>query len=438
MTAVSNTNGGGEAGPVVANPQTQALAATLRKLASSVAERVGGGLSLIFAAAPGDEAPDNAARLRAAAGFPSPHAAREAAQMLLPQVRSAIGSGSQELVCALPSLGERAGGGIEIHPLVFEGRAHGALVIGSPGGISQAQQNAFSETIAYLSLLLDHADAVAQRDRARASAADPNVRHDEQNEEILKLSEALFAQDIELLRSNEKLGKIEKLKNDFIEKMSRELRTPLNSIIEGIISVLTGENDALSEGAKQTLRSALDEGSAFLRTLQNILDLWRIKQNELPVEIHDVNFREVVEEAIFSIQDAIGDKPIVVEQHIQEPFPKIRTDLAKVNQILFLLLDNSAKFTPEGSIEIRASVDDDELICEVRDTGIGICPDDQQFIFDDFFQVDVASSQVYSGAGLGLALVRDLIVLLNGEISVTSDVGRGTAVTFQVPVQVIS
>jgi len=155
------------------------------------------------------------------------------------------------------------------------------------------------------------------------------------------------------------------------------------------------------------------------------------------VEIHDVNFREVVEEAIFSIQDAIGDKPIAVEQHIQEPFPKIRTDLAKVNQILFLLLDNAAKFTPEGSIEIRASVENDELICEVRDTGVGICPDDQQFIFDDFFQVDVASSQVYSGAGLGLALVRDLIVLLNGEISVTSDVGRGTAVTFQIPVQVI-
>jgi len=436
VTAVSNSNGG-EASPVVANPQTQALAATLRKLASSVAERAGGGLSLIFAAAPGDDSPGNAAKLRAAAGFASPHAAREAAQMLLPQVRNAIGSGSQELLCALPSLGERASGGLEIHPLIFEGRAHGALVIGAPVAISAAQQGSLSETVAFLSLLLDHASVVAERDRARASAANPSSRHDEQNEEILKLSEALFAQDIELLRSNEKLGKIEKLKNDFIEKMSRELRTPLNSIIEGIISVLTGENDSLSEDAKKTLRLALDEGSAFLRTLQNILDLWRIKQNELPMEIHDMNFREMVEEAIFSIQDAIGEKPISVEQHIQEPFPKIRTDLTKVNQILFLLLDNAAKFTPEGRIEIRASVENDELICEVRDTGIGICPDDQQFIFDEFFQVDIASSQTYSGAGLGLALVKDLIILLNGEISVTSDVGRGTAVTFQIPVQVV-
>ena len=138
---------------------------------------------------------------------------------------------------------------------------------------------------------------------------------------MLRLSEALFAQDIELLRNTEKLGKIERLKNDFIEKMSRELRTPLNSIIEAIISVLTGENDALSEGAKTALRSALDEGSAFLRTLQNILDLWKIKQGELPVEIQDVNFRELVDEAIFSIQDSIGDKPLRIETELDRAVP---------------------------------------------------------------------------------------------------------------------
>ena len=164
---------------------------------------------------------------------------------------------------------------------------------------------------------------------------------------MLKLSEALFAQDIELLRNNEKLGKVEKLKNDFIEKMSRELRTPLNSIIEAIISVLAGENEHLSDTAKASLRAALDDGTAFLRTLQNILDLWRIKQGELPVESQEVNFREVVEEAIFSVQDTLGDKPVTIERRFHEPLPKMRTDLAKVNQILFLLLDNAVKFTRE-------------------------------------------------------------------------------------------
>ena len=77
------------------------------------------------------------------------------------------------------------------------------------------------------------------------------------------------------------------------------------------------------------------------------------------------------------------------------------------------------------------------LRCEVRDSGIGICPDDQQFVFDEFFQVDALSSTRYRGAGLGLALVRDLLVLLEGEMSVQSEPGHGTTVTFRIPVTLI-
>ncbi|MGI9591629.1 MAG: sensor histidine kinase, partial [Myxococcota bacterium] len=234
------------------------------------------------------------------------------------------------------------------------------------------------------------------------------------------------------------LGKVEKLKNDFIERMSRELRTPLNSIIETIISVMTNEHEALSDAGKQSLRSALDDGTGFLRTLQNILDLWRVKQSELPVEIQEVNLRETIDEAIFSVQDEIDSKPLTVETKIDDQFPKIRTDLTKINQILFLLLENAVKFTPGGKVVIAAHLDGDCLRCEIRDTGIGICPDDQHSIFDEFYQVDEPSSQKYAGAGLGLALVRDLIVLLEGEISVQSEIGQGSSFAFELPVQVVS
>jgi signal transduction histidine kinase len=336
-----------------------------------------------------------------------------------------------------PALGEQAAGGLVIHPLLWEERVHGALLVGCPGPLEAPRQQSLARIAEVLALRFDHAHvaeawALAQQPSEGSGEEDP-----EKNEEILKLSEALFAQDIELLRSNEKLGKIEKLKNDFIERMSRELRTPLNSIIEAIISVLTGENEALSEGAKESLRSALDDGTAFLRTLQNILDLWRIKQGELPVEIQDVNFRETVDEAIFSVQDAIDAKPISVEQQFDEHFPKIRTDLTKISQILFMLLDNAVKFTPSGKIVIAGRVSDDRLHCQIRDTGVGICADDQPCIFDEFFQVDEPASQRYTGSGLGLALVRDLIVLLDGEISVSSEVGSGTTLSFSLPVQVV-
>jgi signal transduction histidine kinase len=411
--------------------RTQRLAAALRAAASRAAEGVSGGVALVFATVSG-EASD--LRLRAASGFAVADDAREAAAALLPQVRETLAADGMQAVRNTGALGARGAGGVWILPLREDGHVHGALVVGSPVEAGARVRDAIEQIADQLTLRLDRERLQRECDGMRTQLATRGEPED-RSDEVLKLSEALFAQDIELLRSNEKLGKIERLKNDFIEKMSRELRTPLNSIIETIISVMTGENDRLSEASKSALRTALDEGTAFLRTLQNILDLWRIKQGELPVEIQDVNFRELVDEAIFSIQDSLGNKPLRIESKFDDPFPRIRTDLAKVSQVLFLLLDNAAKFTPAGSIDIEASVREGWLTCAIRDTGVGICPDDQQFVFDEFFQVDEPSSRKYRGAGLGLTLVRDLVVLLEGEVMIASDVGRGTTVTIRLPVQ---
>ena len=111
-------------------------------------------------------------------------------------------------------------------------------------------------------------------------------------------------------------------------------------------------------------------------------------------------------------------------------------DLGKANQILFLLLENAAKFSESGTITISARVEKEFLHCSIADVGIGICPDDQQLIFDEFFQVDELSSHRYRGAGLGLTLVRDLLVLLEGEVSLESQPGHGTTVSFSIPVQI--
>jgi two-component system sensor histidine kinase ChiS len=324
---------------------------------------------------------------------------------------------------------------VTLIPIAGEDRLYGAFALATATPLAGLAREAVEQAAAAIAARVEGAERAAEATSLRARLDEIDRFTEEKSDEVLKLSEALFAQDIEILRNNERLGQIEKLKNDFIEKMSRELRTPLNSIIESIIAVLAGENDVLSETAQQCLRRALDDGTAFLRTLQNILDLWRIKQGEMPLETQDVNFREVVEEAIFSVQDTIGNSPIVIEKHFEEPLPKIRADLAKVNQVLFLLLDNAAKFTREGRIDISARVAGGELVCEVKDTGIGICPDDQQFIFDEFYQVDELASTKYRGSGLGLALVRDLLKLLGGSVAVSSEVGVGSSFTFRVPVQ---
>jgi signal transduction histidine kinase len=419
---------------------TDALSATLQSAASRAAELAGGGACVLFTVEPSrsDTTATASPRLRSAAGFDTPDSARAAASAALSSVHECLARGADAELTRANSpadLGALAADGLLIIPLMCARRLHGALVVACPAPLDGGIEQRLGQLAASAAMHIDHGFLEAELDELRVSLSEKRTSVEAKSDELLQLSEDLFAQDIELLRSNEKLAKIEKLKSDFIEKMSRELRTPLNSIIEATISVLAGENDRLSENAKQSLRRALDEGTAFQRTLQNILDLWRIEQAELPVELQEVNIVEVVEEAIFSVQDTLDDKPVTIEKAFPDNLPKVRADLAKTNQILFLLLDNSAKFTQQGQITIRAYIEGEQLVCEVADTGIGICPDDQQFIFDEFFQVDELSSTRYRGAGLGLALVRDLLVLLDGDLSLTSEVGKGTTVTFRLPIQ---
>ncbi|MGH0035469.1 MAG: sensor histidine kinase [Myxococcota bacterium] len=418
-----------------AHTMPEALVQSLRAAAARSSELAGGAPTLVFAAEPGSD-PAAAPSLRAAAGFPSPDAARAGASALNGAIQDAMASGRSDTIPAPPSLAESCSAGLAVAPLAFAGRVRGVMVVGLARSLDPRASQMLGQIAGSMGLQLDHMHLGAELEALRAAAPAPAPSSDDPDE-LLKLSEQLFAQDIELMRRDEKLGKIEKLKNDFIEKMSRELRTPLNNIIEAIISVIAGENDRLSDSSVEGLRRALDEGTAFQRTLQNIIDLWRIKQNELPLEMQEVNFAEVVEEAIFSVQDTLGEKAVSIEKEFKEALPKVRTDLAKVNQLLFLLLDNAAKYTEAGTITIAPEIVGDELVCEVRDTGIGICPDDQGLVFDEFFQVDDMASTRYRGAGLGLALVRDLLTLMGGEIQVRSEAGKGTSMTFRIPVQVL-
>ena len=152
------------------------------------------------------------------------------------------------------------------------------------------------------------------------------------------------------------------------------------------------------------------------------------------MEIQDVNFRELVDEAIFSIQDSLGDKPLRIEPQLRRAVPAHahRPRQGQPDPVPAARQRREVHARGPRSRSAAACVEG-RLTCAIRDTGIGICPDDQQFVFDEFFQVDEPSSQKYRGAGLGLTLVRDLIVLLEGEVSLPSDVGRGTTVTLRDP-----
>ena len=280
----------------------------------------------------------------------------------------------------------------------------------------------FESTLRQITLVLDH-HAVSSGARDR----------DEPSDEFLKLSEQLLAQDIELIKQDEKLEQIERLKTDLVEKMSHELSTPLQRISERVISVLATQHEKLADTARQSLREALDEAQMLTRTLQNILDLWRLKQRAIRVEIQDVNLADVIEEAIFNVRDRLK-KGVTLQKKVPPQLPKVRTDLQKLNQILFQVLDNAVKFTLKGKIELELSVEDGQLLCVITDTGIGIATDDRDQVFEEFFQVDNASDSKFRGAGLGLTLTKAMVELLGGAISLTSEIGQGTRFAFTLPV----
>jgi signal transduction histidine kinase len=314
----------------------------------------------------------------------------------------------------------RGSGGVFGFPLRHGGRTRGVAIVGCPGAWPRMRNAEVESILRQVTLVLDH-HAVTAED---ASTEEPS-------DEVLRLSEQLLAQDIELIKREERIDQIEQVKNDLIEKMSYELRMPLNGIIERIISVLAAEHENLADAGRRALRESLDEGNALLRTLQNILDLWRIKQNAIRVEIQDVNLSEVVEEAIFNVRDSL-QPDVTLEKRMAHALPKVRTDLAKLNQVLFHLLDNAAKFTRRGRIELEISFEEGQLLCSVADSGIGISNEDKTLVFDEFFQVDPDSGR--SGAGLGLTVTRALVEQLGGAISLSSEVGQGSRFSFTLPV----
>jgi signal transduction histidine kinase len=395
---------------------TTALAAGARHLAAAV-----DGFALVYQLNAKNEEPDGWA------GFTCAKDAA-AAGTTLESFRRETSASERPLRCEAPTeparVWARATGGIYGFPLRHDGQARGIAIVGCPGPWPRMRSAEFESTLRQITLVLDH-HAVSSGARERSEPSD----------EFLKLSEQLLAQDIELIKQDEKLEQIERLKTDLVEKMSHELSTPLQRISERVISVLATQHDNLADTARQSLREALDEAQLLTRTLQNILDLWRLKQRAIRPEIQDVNLAEVIDEAIFNVRDRLR-KGVTLQKKVPPQLPKVRTDLQKLNQILFQVLDNAVKFTLKGKIELELSVEDGQLLCVVTDTGIGIGADDRDQVFEEFFQVDNAADSKFRGSGLGLTLTKAMVELLGGAISLTSEIGQGTRFAFTLPVVV--
>ena len=222
-------------------------------------------------------------------------------------------------------------------------------------------------------------------------------------------------------------------KSEFLANMSHELRTPLNAVI-GFSEVLSEEMfGTLNAKQAEYVQDIMASGRHLLSLINDILDLSKVEAGRMELELSDFDLRGVVDGALLLMRERASRKNIALERIVDESVGVIRADERKIKQVLLNLLANAVKFTPEGGrIAVRATVRDGTAELAVADTGIGIAPEDQEAVFEEFRQVGASAKRV-EGTGLGLALARKFVELHGGRIGVTSTAGAGSTFTFTIP-----
>jgi two-component system, NtrC family, sensor kinase len=250
---------------------------------------------------------------------------------------------------------------------------------------------------------------------------------------------ALAIQNARLFREIEQksreLEAASRHKSEFLANMSHELRTPLNAVIgfsEALTERMFGE---LNDKQDEYLKDIHASGQHLLSLINDILDLSKIEAGRMELEVTHFDLPMAIDNALTLIRERAARRSIALHTTVDERLGQIQGDERKIRQVLLNLLSNAIKFTPEGGrIDVGAKPVAGSIEVSVSDTGVGIAPEDQEVVFEEFRQVGTAEKRV-EGTGLGLALSRKFIELHGGKIWVKSEVGAGSTFTFTIPVR---
>jgi len=245
--------------------------------------------------------------------------------------------------------------------------------------------------------------------------------------------------NLDLAVSRDKAEASSRAKSHFLSTMSHELRTPLNSIIGFTSMVASGLAGAINAEQKKQLGMVSQSSKHLLALINDVLDLSKVEAGELKVTHHAFDLRATLEQVFHETAPLGEEKGLTVTLQIDEQLDTLVSDKLRLCQVVINMLNNAIKFTHEGSVSVCAQIipdrkGQDQLSIAVTDTGIGIPAKDMEAVFIPFQQVDSRSTQrEYEGTGLGLPISLGLAHRLGGNLTASSDVGKGSCFTLTLP-----
>ncbi|KKS84307.1 MAG: Sensor protein resE [Candidatus Gottesmanbacteria bacterium GW2011_GWA1_43_11] len=235
--------------------------------------------------------------------------------------------------------------------------------------------------------------------------------------------------------ANEKLKELDKLKDEFVSLASHELRSPMTTIKGSLSTILDGYAGEVSKETREFLTAAYSENDRLIRLVNNLLNISRIESGRLKFLVTNVDMSKLMKDEVDNMQMAAKERGLTLTIDKTENLPLVLADEDKIREVLINLLGNAIKFTHQGGITVSAKVDKDMVVTSVTDTGNGIAPEDQDLLFKKFSQVRRGTySRQTGGTGLGLYISKKIIEGLQGQIWLTSTVGKGTTFFFSLPI----
>lgn len=237
-----------------------------------------------------------------------------------------------------------------------------------------------------------------------------------------------------LEESNRKLVELDQVKSRFFANVSHELRTPLTLLLGPLETLLRHAGSTFDPDTRELLATMQANGMRLLKLINDLLDLVRMEYGQMKVKREPLAVENFIRGLVNAVRKTAEDRAIKIETAFDECVGSVLADSDKLEKTLLNLLFNALKFTPGGGrVHVKVGRQDGELVFQVKDTGVGISEQKLPFIFDRFWQADTSSQRNYQGVGIGLALVKELVEVQGGRVTVTSQVGQGTEFTVHLP-----